>query len=221
MLPDAAYQRKPARAASRNISVDPVYNERKKKSLMNLKTVSILAGVVLATFTIPAAEGAGRQMGGGARTSAPQTSARVAPATTTRQQYTGRTTQNYSHRSGYDGSHYPRYRPRYGGFYYGGYPYYNYPFGYGYGYPYFGASAALYYYGTHPYGRAEYGYSGGEENVAVAVQQRLAEAGYYRGTIDGVIGNGTRNAIRAYERANGLRVDGRIDAELLARLRIS
>ena len=41
-------------------------------------------------------------------------------------------------------------------------------------------------------------------------------AGYYRGAIDGVIGNGTRMAIRAFERNNGLRVDGRIDRQLLA-----
>lgn len=189
---------------------------------MNLKTLSLLSSLALAAFAVPAADASGRQMGGGARIAAPQTTAQVAPTTTARQQYTGTTTQAYGHRRyGHDGSHYPRYRPRYGGFYYGGYPFYNYPFGYGYGYPYFGQSAALYYYGTHPYGRADYGYRGSDENVAVAVQRRLAEAGYYRGAIDGVIGNGTRKAIRAYERANGLPVDGRIDADLLARMRIS
>ncbi|MFN2476166.1 MAG: peptidoglycan-binding protein [Chthoniobacterales bacterium] len=188
---------------------------------MNLKTLSLLGSVALAALAVPAAEGAGRQMGGGARISAPQATAQIAPSTVARQQYTGTSTRTYNHRTGYDGSRYPRYRPRYGGFYYGGYPYSNYPFGYGYGYPYFGASAELYYFGTHPYGRAEYSYRGSEENVAVAVQRRLAEAGYYRGAIDGVIGNGTRNAIRAYERANRLPADGRIDADLLARLRIS
>ena len=110
--------------------------------------------------------------------------------------------------------YYPRYYPRYyGGF---GYPYgYGYPygFGYGYGYPYFGASASLYYNGYHPqYQRTSYARGG---SVTAEVQQALARAGYYRGAIDGVIGSGTRSAIRAYERANGLRVDGRIDQELL------
>ena len=48
------------------------------------------------------------------------------------------------------------------------------------------------------------------------MQQQLAQAGYYRGEIDGVVGDGTRRAIRSYERANGLRVDGRIDNQLLS-----
>ena len=40
--------------------------------------------------------------------------------------------------------------------------------------------------------------------------------GYYHGEIDGVVGDGTRRAIRSYERANGLHVDGRIDDQLLS-----
>ena len=107
--------------------------------------------------------------------------------------------------------HYPRY------YYSSFYPYgFGYPYGW-YGYPYYGASAQLYYYGT---GRRGYAYEdqGGGGNLAVAVQQQLAEAGYYRGEIDGVIGDGTRRAIRAYERANGLPVDGRIDENLLGQM---
>ena len=102
------------------------------------------------------------------------------------------------------------YRPR-SNFYFGvglGYPYY------GFGYP---------YYGSYPYG---YGYYGprttvfadvaiNDDATVAAVQRRLARGGYYRGSIDGVIGNGTRSAIRAYERNNGLPVDGRIDRQLL------
>jgi hypothetical protein len=209
---------------------------------MNLKTLSLLSGVALAAFAVPAVEAAGRGGGAGAHVSTAPTGTQFAgsaaarpqfapsagsrpqvPALAgSRQQFAG-SGGHYNHGPGYGGSRHPRYRPRYGGFYYGGYPYYNYPFGYGYGYgyPYFGSSAALYYYGTHPYGRAQYSDVASDENVAVSVQRRLGEAGYYRGAIDGVIGNGTRNAIRAYERANGLPVDGRIDAQLLARLRIS
>lgn len=109
--------------------------------------------------------------------------------------------------------HHRHYRPRYAGYYGGfGYPY---GYGYGYGYPFWGSSASLYFSRYRPdyYGREARGGS-----IAVEVQQELARAGYYRGAIDGVIGNGTRNAIRAYERDNGLRVDGRIDDRLLSRM---
>jgi hypothetical protein len=108
-----------------------------------------------------------------------------------------------------------------------GYPYFGYPGYYGYGYaPYYG-------YGYPGYGYAPvapgYTYdpqgvyngrvvSGSRNRLSLAaqVQQQLAQAGYYRGEIDGVIGEGTRRAIKNYERANGLRVDGRIDNELLS-----
>jgi hypothetical protein len=95
-----------------------------------------------------------------------------------------------------------------------------YPF-YGYGYP---------YYGSYPYG---YGYYNAPRTVVyadrgitddatvAAVQRRLARGGYYRGSIDGVIGNGTRTAIRAFERSNGLPVDGVIDRQLLATMGLS
>lgn len=92
-------------------------------------------------------------------------------------------------------------------------------FGVGFGYP-FG-------YGYPYYGYYPYGYYGGpretvyqaatvDRSVVIEVQRRLARNGYYRGAIDGVIGNGTRSAIRSYERAHGLRIDGLIDQRLLA-----
>ena len=85
-----------------------------------------------------------------------------------------------------------------------------YPFWYGYPY-----------YGYYPY---RYGYYTGpravvyqtDRSIVIEVQRRLARAGYYRGAIDGVIGSGTRSAIRSYERTHGLRVDGLIDQRLLA-----
>jgi len=109
-------------------------------------------------------------------------------------------------------NHHRYYRPR-SNFYFGiglGYPYY----GYGYGYP---------YYGAYPYG---YGYyaprtsvyatsSINDDATVAAVQRRLARGGYYHGSVDGVIGPGTRSAIRAFERRNGLPVDGLIDHQLL------
>lgn len=99
----------------------------------------------------------------------------------------------------------------------------NFHFGIGLGYPYYGYGYP--YYGSYPYGYgyynrpraviyAETAYT--DDATVAAVQRRLARGGYYRGAIDGVIGNGTRTAIRAFERNNGLRVDGRIDRQLLA-----
>jgi hypothetical protein len=96
-------------------------------------------------------------------------------------------------------------------------------FGIGLGYPYYGYGYP--YHGSYPYG---YGYYSRpraviyadtaytDDATVAAVQRRLARGGYYRGTIDGVIGNGTRTAIRAFERNNGLPIDGRIDRRLLA-----
>ena len=99
----------------------------------------------------------------------------------------------------------------------------NFHIGIGLGYPYYGYGNP--YYGSYPYGYGYYnrprtviyadaGYT--DDATVAAVQRRLARGGYYRGVIDGVIGNGTRVAIRAFERNNGLRVDGRIDRQLLA-----
>jgi hypothetical protein len=90
---------------------------------------------------------------------------------------------------------------------------FGYPFGYGY------PSYGYYPYGYGYYSRPReviYHPATANGSIVVEVQRRLARAGYYRGAIDGVAGNGTRSAIRSYERAHGLRVDGRIDQRLLA-----
>src|SRR5213082_611163 len=80
-----------------------------------------------------------------------------------------------------------------------------YPYGYGYGYPY----GYDYGYG-YPYG---YGYgdrSRGGSSVA-QLQRRLARAGYYHGSIDGIMGPETRRAIRAYEGSRNQRDYGMTD----------
>src|SRR6266542_4488986 len=67
-----------------------------------------------------------------------------------------------------------------------GYPgYYGYGNGYGYGYG----------------NGSQYG-SATRSRVA-ELQRRLARAGYYRGSVDGVLGPQTRRAIRAYEQEHG------------------
>jgi hypothetical protein len=78
-----------------------------------------------------------------------------------------------------------------------------------YPYPYY------YPYGYYDYNQPVYGSAYGGASIVVQVQNRLARAGYYHGAIDGVIGRQTRYAIRAYERAYDLRVDGAINRQLL------
>jgi hypothetical protein len=85
-------------------------------------------------------------------------------------------------------------------------------------FPFFGSPffPSYYPYPYYPYG---YGYQSGygvNDSLVVQVQRRLASAGYYSGPIDGVVGSGTRRAIRAYERSHGLPIDGAIHRRLLA-----
>jgi hypothetical protein len=111
-------------------------------------------------------------------------------------------------------NHHRYYRPR-SNFYFGiglGYPY----SGYGYGYPYYGSYPYGYGYGYYAPRTTVYATSGINDDATVAaVQRRLARGGYYHGSVDGVIGPGTRTAIRAFERNNRLPVDGLIDPQLL------
>ena len=111
-------------------------------------------------------------------------------------------------------NHHRYYRPRSNVYFnFGlGYPYY----GYGWGYPYYDYYPYGYGYYT-PYTQRYTVYDRGitDDATVAAVQRRLARGGYYHGTVDGVIGPGTRTAIRAFERNNGLPVDGVIDTQLL------
>lgn len=50
--------------------------------------------------------------------------------------------------------------------------------------------------------------SGGFQIEPAVIQKSLAEAGFYKGEIDGIIGSRTKSAIRAFQEANGLRADG-------------
>jgi hypothetical protein len=89
-----------------------------------------------------------------------------------------------------------------------GFPFYPYWY-WGYPYPYYSPYS---YYNQPVYGEP-YGAGG---SIVVEVQEGLAQAGYYHGEIDGVIGPRTRSAIRAYQRSHGLRIDGKISQHLLA-----
>lgn len=52
----------------------------------------------------------------------------------------------------------------------------------------------------------------------VDVQERLADLGWYRGPIDGIVGSGTLSAANAYRRAAGVATSQRIDKELQLQL---
>ena len=201
---------------------------------MNSTKTILISGVATAALlglAAPAQGGRGHaQMAGSrpttvsaVRSSAPTQSAHARPTGNGTRFHGGGSNHGaqWNHRGGRGGGHHGNWRhhhhrfyPRY--YYSGFYPYgFGYPYGYGFGYPYYGASADLYYNGT----RRGYEYDRGRSgNVVVEVQNRLARAGYYRGSVDGVIGNETRRAIRAFERASRLPVDGRIDDQLLGRL---
>jgi Putative peptidoglycan binding domain len=97
----------------------------------------------------------------------------------------------------------------------GGFPFFGSPYGYGYGYPYgygYGYGSGYYgygpgyygngYYGNRYYGSSYYGDNSHQSSVA-RLQRQLARAGYYRGSIDGIMGPRTRYALRAYQHDHG------------------
>lgn len=57
-----------------------------------------------------------------------------------------------------------------------------------------------------------------EKERVLFVQRALAGAGYYSGPLDGILGSEVRDAIGAYQAANGLQANGRIDFDLYAAL---
>jgi membrane-bound lytic murein transglycosylase B len=52
----------------------------------------------------------------------------------------------------------------------------------------------------------------------MALQQALKDNGFDPGPIDGVIGAGTKKALKAWQKSNGLPVDGYASLETLTRL---
>ena len=57
-------------------------------------------------------------------------------------------------------------------------------------------------------------------DVTSAVQSALTKRGYYGGPIDGIIGAGSRRAIRAFQTDQGLPVTGLIDRKLISALQL-
>ena len=97
---------------------------------------------------------------------------------------------------------------------------YGYPSGYGYGYGYGYDNGNGYGYddsGAYP-GQSGYqnGYNDQSANSSVAAaQDRLAQQGFYRGQVDGVLGPETRHALVRFQTNRGLRINGELTTETL------
>ncbi len=106
------------------------------------------------------------------------------------------------------------YRGRYNRFalFAGGYYY----FDRGYWYPAYGYDSA---YTTYQFDEPIYGYNSLDPHQVIQnVQIELRREGYYRGSIDGLIGPMTRSALARYQRDRGLYVSRAIDGPTLAAL---
>ena len=53
------------------------------------------------------------------------------------------------------------------------------------------------------------------------VQQRLKKLGYYSGSVDGYYGNGTKTAVKNFQKRNGLSASGTVNSKTLAKLNSS
>ena len=59
------------------------------------------------------------------------------------------------------------------------------------------------------------------DRLVVAIQKELAALGYFAGSADGIAGEQTRQAVKAYQSKNGLAQTGKLDQRLLDHIRFS
>jgi len=64
-------------------------------------------------------------------------------------------------------------------------------------------------------------YWGSTGDEVIQIQTRLKNWGYYNGAIDGVYGTGTFNAVKSFQRKNGLTADGVAGSQTLSALGLS
>ena len=62
---------------------------------------------------------------------------------------------------------------------------------------------------------------GSSGSTVKTIQQKLKNWGYYKGAVDGVFGSKTKEAVKYFQRKNGLTVDGIVGNKTLKALRIS
>lgn len=68
------------------------------------------------------------------------------------------------------------------------------------------------------YGLSRYGSTGNEVRE---IQKKLKDWGYYNGNVDGIFGSKTFEAVKSFQRKNGLTVDGIVGNKTLAALGIT
>lgn len=56
---------------------------------------------------------------------------------------------------------------------------------------------------------------GSAGQTVTRIQQTLKEQGFYTGSVDGVFGSGTEQAVRAFQQSYGLSVDGKVGSQTL------
>ena len=93
------------------------------------------------------------------------------------------------------------------------YPYDYCDYGYPYGYDYSATD-------DPPPSDSQYGSKEYWSDLAMSVQSKLTDDGYYHGQIDGVLGSSSLEAIRQFQSDHGLAVNGKIDPQLLDALGI-
>lgn len=68
------------------------------------------------------------------------------------------------------------------------------------------------------YAISQYGSSGEEVKQ---IQSKLKDWGYYKGSVDGIYGSGTYEAVKAFQKSNGLNADGIAGSQTLSALGIN
>ena len=63
--------------------------------------------------------------------------------------------------------------------------------------------------------------NGSKGSAVKSLQQRLKELGYYSGSVDGDFGDATEAAVRAFQKQNGLTVDGKAGTKTITKLNSS
>lgn len=211
----------------------------------NFKTLLVLSGAVLlsspALFAQGHFSGGGRASVAGHPSFSGRSAFAARPASrafASGAGYRGTYGRGGYYRGGYRHGGYGRY------YYLGGipyfYPFFGYGYGYGFGYPFYGDGFYGGYGADGAYG-AESGYGNGDQNGAYqgrvtngrtgngsddgaqangpslpsAVQRQLAKRGYYRGSVDGEFGPASREALKRFQKSQGLKETGRIDEDSL------
>lgn len=83
-----------------------------------------------------------------------------------------------------------------------------------------GAASSAVSEGGAAYGGGVYRTPSGFELPSANIQKALKNAGYYQGNVDGKIGSATKEAVKAFQRDNGLEADGVVGRRTWDKLKV-